>query len=138
MNNDSRHNLELISLNGCRLAIGSYPSFDYDASGGGGFGTLHPTTKDNNTQHIEFNTRTFKIPPLTYKTTKFLSLPLPPGLKIEMAMDSLEGTINKESGRIFLKFESRFVFSIFSLFNFFWVLRSWINIAGCKFVWVLS
>ncbi len=109
--------MHLRSLEGCQLAIGSYPPFDYDARGGGGEGTLIPTHKDN-VLYLRFSSETFSIPPLTYQTTKFLSLPLPPGLKIEMSMNQLEGTINKVSGEIVLKFESRFIFSIGSIWNF--------------------
>ncbi len=107
----------LKSLDGCRLAIGSYPPFDYDAKGGGGKGTLRPSDK-NNILNLSFSSETFSIPPLTSRTTKFLSLPLPPGLKIEMYMDKLEGTINKNSGEILLRFESRFIFTIGSIFKF--------------------
>ena len=107
----------LKSLEGCRLAIGSYPPFDYDAKGGGGKGTLRPSEQDN-ILHLSFSSKTFVIPPLSSRTTKFLSLPLPPGLKIEMSMDKLEGTIDKNSGAVLLRFESRFIFSIGSIFKF--------------------
>ena len=109
--------MQLKSLKDCRLKIGSYPPFSYNASGGGGKGTLLPT-QENNIHYLSFSSKTFSIPPLTSKTTKFLSLPLPPGLKIEMYMDKLEGTIDKSSGDILLKFESRFVLSIGSVIKF--------------------
>tara|TARA_Y100001968_G_scaffold330508_1_gene382580 strand:+ start:2039 stop:2587 length:549 start_codon:yes stop_codon:yes gene_type:complete len=107
----------LRSLEGCRLAIGSYPSFDYDARGGGGKATVD-VTQQNNVLNISFLSEAFSIPPLTSQTTKFLSLPIPAGLKIVMAMDKLEGTLDTKSGEIFLNFEARFVFSIFSIFHF--------------------
>ena len=109
--------MQLKSLKGCRLTIGSFPPFSYNASGGGGQGTLL-SSKNKNIFYLSFSSKTFSIPPLTSKTTKFLSLPLPPGLKIEMFMDRLEGTINKNSGEIFFKFESKFVFRIGTLFKF--------------------
>ena len=109
--------MHLKSLEGCRLAIGSYPPFDYNAKGGGGKGTLRPSAKEN-ILHLSFSSETFSIPPLTSGTTKFLSLPLPPGLKIEMSMNKLEGTIDKNSGEILLRLDSRFVFSIGSIFKF--------------------
>ena len=105
------------SLEGCRLRVGSYPPFTYNASGGGGKATLLPNQKDN-LLHISFSSKTFSIPPLTSKTTRFLSLPLPPGLKIDMSKDKLEGTINKSSGEVLLKFESRFLFSIGAILQF--------------------
>ena len=109
--------MELKSLEGCRLRIGSYPPFFYNASGGGGKGNYIPT-KSNNIVFLSFKSKNFSIPPLTTKTTRFLSLPLPPGLKIEMSMDKLEGTINKKSGEILFKFKSRFIFSIGNIIKF--------------------
>jgi hypothetical protein len=109
--------MQLKSLEGCRLTIGKYPSFSYNAYGGGGKATLL-TNQKSNLLHISFSSKTFSIPPLTSKTTKFLSLPLPPGFKIEMSMDQLEGTIDKDSGGVLLKFESRFLFSIGAMLKF--------------------
>ena len=109
--------MQLKSLEGCRLKIGKYPPFTYNAYGGGGKATLLPNQK-NNLLHISFSSKTFSIPPLTSKTTKFLSLPLPPGFKIEMSMDQLEGTIDKNSGEVLLKFESKFIFSIGAIIKF--------------------
>ena len=80
--------MQLRSLKRCRLAIGSYPHFEYDARGGGGLGTLLPSQEDN-IVHLIFSPEKFSIPPLTWKTTKFLFLPLPPGFKIEMPMINL-------------------------------------------------
>ena len=107
----------LKSLKGCRLKIGLYPPFDYDARGGGGEGLLIRNHKENILE-LSFAPENFSIPPLTSKTTKFLNLPLPPGLKIDMSMDTLKGTIENNSGKIFLKFESQFCFSIGSKFKF--------------------
>ena len=109
--------MQLESLEGCRLKIGKYPSFSYNAYGGGGEATLLPNQKSN-LLHVSFSSKTFSIPPLTSKTTKFLSLPLPPSFKIEMSMKKLEGTIDKNSGEVILKFESKFVFSIGSILKF--------------------
>ena len=103
--------MQLTSLDGCRLIIGSYPPFIYNALGGGGKATLL-SSKKKNTLYMKFSSQTFSIPPLTSQTTKFLSLSLPPGLKIEMSMDKLEGNIDQKSGDILLKFESKFIFSI--------------------------
>jgi len=109
--------MQLKSLEGCRLRIGKYPPFIYNAYGGGGKATLLSNQK-NNLLKISFSSRTFSIPPLTSKTTRFLGLPLPPGFKIEMSMDQLEGTINKNSGKVLLKFESKFLFSIGTILKF--------------------
>ncbi len=109
--------MELKSLEGCRLKIGSYPPFDYNANGGGGKGEILPSKKDN-ILYLSFSSQTFSIPPLTSQTTKFLSLPLPPGLKIEMSMNKLVGTINQKSGEVVLKFDSNFFFSIGNIIKF--------------------
>ena len=68
--------MQLKSLEGCRLKIGSYPPFEYNACGGGGKGTLLPTKK-NNILYLSFSPKAFSIPPLNSRTTKFVSLPLP-------------------------------------------------------------
>ncbi len=109
--------MHLSSLKGCRLAIGAYPPFSYDATGGGGEATLLPTKKAN-ILHLFFASDSFSIPPLTSKTTRFLYLPLPIGFKIKMYMEKLEGTVDKKTGEICLWFSSRFVFSIVSRFSF--------------------
>ena len=109
--------MKLKSLDGCRLKIGKYPAFTYNADGGGGTAMFLPS-QNNHLLHISFSSKTFSIPPLTSRTTKFLSLPLPPGLKIEMSMDKLEGTIDKKSGEVLLKFESKFIFSIGPVIKF--------------------
>ena len=109
--------MQLKSLEGCQLKIGKYPSFIYNAFGGGGEATLIPNQK-NNLLHIRFSAETFFIPPLTSKTTRFLCLPLPPGFKITMSLDKLEGTIDRISGEILLKFESKFIFSIGATIQF--------------------
>ena len=109
--------MELRSLDGCLLSIGSYPSFEYDARGGGGEANVLPIKKDNILQ-LRFAPEAFSIPALTWQTTKFLSLPLLPGLKIEMCMDKLEGNIDQGKGKVLLRFESRFSFSISNIFQF--------------------
>ena len=109
--------MHLKSLNGCRLTIGPYPPFLYNASGGGGKARLLPSNS-NNILFLSFSSENFSIPPLTSQTTKFLSLPLPPGIKIEMSMDKLEGTIDKNSGEVLFTFESKFVFSIGAMIKF--------------------
>ena len=109
--------MQLKSLEGCRLTIGSYPQFTYNANGGGGKATLLPDQK-NNLLHVSFSPKTFSIPPLTSRTARFLSLPLPPGLKIAMSMDQLEGTIDKHSGEVLLQFESKFLFCIGDMIKF--------------------
>ncbi len=107
----------LKSLQGCQLAIGRYPTFYYDARGGGGEANLLQS-ESRHLQKIRFNPNTFHIPPLNWKTTKILGLPMPPGLEIKMFLDTLQGTIEMSTGEIKLDFESRFVFTMFPSFYF--------------------
>ena len=109
--------MELRSLEGCRLKIGKYPPFTYNAYGGGGKATLIPNQKSN-VLNISFSSKTFSIPSLSSKTTRFLCLPLPPGLKIKMSMNLLEGTIDTNSGDVLLNFEAKFHFSIGAMYRF--------------------
>ena len=109
--------MKLSSLEGCRLKIGKYPPFTYNAYGGGGKATLIPNQKSN-LLNISFSSKTFSIPSLNSKTTRFLCLPLPPGLKIKMSMNLLEGTIDTNSGDVLLNFEAKFHFSIGAMYRF--------------------
>jgi len=109
--------MELRSLKECRLAIGSYPQFDYDGSSGGGVAKFL-LSKEDNIQLIDFLPEKFSIPPISRKTTKILGISLPPGLKISMNMEKLGGTIQKNTGEILLDFESRFTFTIGSIIRF--------------------
>ena len=59
--------MHLKSLEGCRLKIGSYPSFSYNAYGGGGEGTLMPSQKSS-VLYLNFSSKEFSIPPLTLLT----------------------------------------------------------------------
>tara|TARA_B100000902_G_scaffold335116_1_gene334651 strand:- start:1 stop:531 length:531 start_codon:yes stop_codon:yes gene_type:complete len=121
--------MQLKSLKGCRLTIGSYPPFSYNACGGGGKGTLI-SNQNKNILYLSFSSKTFYIPPLTYKNTKFLSLPLPPGLKIEMHMNKMEGTIDKSSGEVLFQLEAKFIFSILSIIKFPYLLVKTALITG--------
>ena len=105
--------MRLTSSKGCLLAIGTYPHFIYNASGGGGEAIIMKK-KVNDSKYVEFCPKTFQIPSLNWKTTKFLNLPLPPGINIKMVMDKLGGNINTHSGEINLDFEARFSLQIFS------------------------
>ena len=103
--------LQLTTLEGCGLAIGRYPRFRYDGRGGGGFGSLGPATADG-LRPLTFDPKGLEIPPLCSRTTRFLGLPLPPGLAIAIHPELLAGTLNPASGELQLQFRSRFRFSI--------------------------
>lgn len=88
--------------NGCKLGISRYPDFEYDADGGVGTGVAAKVTENptNNDLPVSFDLKTLYIPPLTSSTTKFLGLPLPPFLKIDIVPEAFQGSINQESGKV--------------------------------------
>lgn len=108
--------MRLNSQKGCKLAISHYPIFVYDATGGGGEAFQFKSQKDG-IDYIKFHPNSFVMPSLNCFTTRFLGLPIPPGLEIKMNLDLLEGTFDKLNGHISLKFKSRFVLSIFSIIS---------------------
>lgn len=63
--------LQLTTLDDCGLVIGRYPRFRYNASGGGG--TSAPRLEGDN---VLFPGQ-LTIPPLDWRSTRFLGLPLP-------------------------------------------------------------
>ncbi len=106
--------MRLRSLEGCHLAIGAYPRFKYDARGGGGEAISNEIIQDG-LRSFSFDPNNFNIPPLNWRTTKFLGFPLPPGLEIKIKTEKLEGLANPSNGEVSLEFEARFQFSIWSL-----------------------
>ncbi len=102
---------QLTTLEGCGLAIGRYPRFRYDGRGGGGLGRLGPDNTDG-LRPLSFDPEGLRIPPLCCRTTRFLGLPLPPGLAIAIHPEQLAGTLHPASGELRLQFRARFRFSI--------------------------
>ena len=111
MADPGRQPLQLLTLAGCRLAIGRYPAFRYDGRGGGGPG-LTGTPQAGTSSALSFPAGTLSIPPLNTATTRFLGLPLPPGLSIAIAAEQLSGHWQPDSGAIALQFRARFRFRI--------------------------
>lgn len=103
--------VQLTTLEGCGLAIGRYPRFRYDGRGGGGLGQLGPAGPDG-WQPLVFEPAGLQIPPLCSRTTRFLGLPLPPGLAIAIHPEQLAGRLDPTSGALSLRFRARFRFSI--------------------------
>ncbi len=108
--------LFLHTLSGCALAIGAYPRFDYDASGGGGAGLLGPGDAGG-AQALRFEPAGLTIPPLHWRTTRFLGLPLPPGLGITIHPERLDGSLDPSTGAMELRFRARFRFAIAGLYR---------------------
>ncbi len=107
----------LRSLDECRLVIGKFPPFQYDARGGGGKTRTCQNTNIN-VQKISFDKNTFKIPPLSWRTAKFMGIPLLPGLLISMSMNKLEGKIDTKNGDIALDFDANFIFKVWPNYSF--------------------
>lgn len=87
----------------CKLGISRYPDCEYDAEGGIGNGSGTKATDENpanNDLLVSFDLETLYIPPLTSSTTRFLGLPLPPFLKIDIVPEAFQGSINQESGKV--------------------------------------
>lgn len=105
--------LELATLEGCGLAIGRYPRFRYNAEGGGGSGALTALGAGGQ-QTLTFDPSRLRIPPLNSRTTRFLGLPLPPGLEISIHPERLEGSLQSGSGELDLRFQARFRFRLAS------------------------
>lgn len=108
--------LRLSTGEGCGLVIGAYPRFRYDARGGGGLGELGPTNQAG-LQALEFDPMALPIPPLNRRTTRFLGLPLPPGLSISIEAEQLAGSLDSATGALALRFQARFHFAIGSLYR---------------------
>lgn len=99
----------LATESGCALAIGPYPRFRYDGAGGGGEGqTLAPEPRAEGWQALAFDPPSLRIPPLSSRTTRLLGLPLPPGLRIVIEPQRLEGRWHPPSGAVELAFLARF------------------------------
>eukprot|EP01018_Ginkgo_biloba_P016871 Gb_11488 [translate_table: standard] len=107
--------VKLQTLNGCKLGIGRYPDFEYNAEGGGGEGI--GKSLSNGRVDVMFDVQSIHIPALTFKTTKFLGFPLPPFLRISIAPQSFHGFIEQNTGKVELNFRANFYFSVSSLYK---------------------
>ena len=95
--------VQLNTASSCSLAIGGFPRFSYDASGGGGSGLLLPLDSQGR-RPLQFPAGGLRIPPLNGRTGRFLGLPLPPGLQIQIVPQRLEGWLDPASGAVQLHF----------------------------------
>jgi len=106
--------VEFRTREGCGLGIARYPDFAYDAQGGRGAGA---GSGEGGTLLVDFDVASLYIPPMSGATTRFLGLPLPPFLKIDILPEALGGTIDRATGQVDLKFRSRFCFSVGSIYK---------------------
>jgi hypothetical protein len=100
------HTMALATEAGCALAIGPYPRFRYNGRGGGGRATVTPLA--NGWQALRFDPSSLSIPALSCFTTRFLGLPLPPGLRIAIQPQQLEGHWHPATGAVDLTFLATF------------------------------
>lgn len=108
--------LQLSTMAGCGLAIAGYPRFRYDARGGGGLASLGAADHTGR-QKLVFATASLVIPPLCWRTTRVLGLPLPPGLAIRIEPEELAGHWHAATGGLELRFRARFRFSCAGLYQ---------------------
>ncbi|MFN9924149.1 MAG: hypothetical protein ACK55H_08980 [Cyanobacteriota bacterium] len=108
--------LRLETLAGCGLAIGGYPRFRYDASGGGGLGLVSAGAGPGR-NGLRFAPEGLQIPALESRTTRFLGLPLPPGLTITIVPQQLEGELEPATGQLKLRFQACFRFAVGQLYR---------------------
>lgn len=99
--------LALTTEAGCALAIGPYPHFRYDGRGGGGVGRAGESL-GGGWQALMFEPASLAIPPLHWRTTRLLGCPLPPGLRIAIRPQELQGRWHPGSGAVELRFVARF------------------------------
>mmetsp|Transcript_13040 Transcript_13040/g.39505 ORF Transcript_13040/g.39505 Transcript_13040/m.39505 type:complete len:264 (+) Transcript_13040:221-1012(+) len=94
----------------CALAVSIYPRFSYDARGGGGTAQATPVSGSQRLQ-LGFDIDTLSIPDVSYDTARILGLPLPPIFRIAIQPLSLQGTVDRGTGKVELQFEARFNFT---------------------------
>ncbi|GMP70110.1 hypothetical protein CsSME_00029105 [Camellia sinensis var. sinensis] len=128
------YSVKFRTLGGCKLGISRYPDFEYNDEGGTGSGTgLKIVDGDLDGEVlVNFDLETLYIPPLTSATTRFLGLPLPPFLKIDIVPELFRGIINQKSGKVDLEFRAKFLFSIGSIYKAPPLLVETVNIRGVK------
>ena len=77
---DSLSAVLLSTLSDCQLAVSVYPTFSYDAGGGGGSGSVRQGS--DGLLHLTFDPATLDIPSINWQHAKILGIPLPPPFNI--------------------------------------------------------
>jgi hypothetical protein len=68
-------------------------------------------------QSLEFAATGLVIPPLHWRTTRVLGLPLPPGISISIEAHKLAGSFEPATGHLQLRFLARFCFRLGGLYR---------------------
>ncbi|XP_009787381.1 uncharacterized protein LOC107770827 [Nicotiana tabacum] len=110
------YNVDFKTFEACKLGISRYPDFVYNAKGGSGTGT-GKRIESSDEIAVDFDLEKLYIPPLTSATAKFLGLPLPPFLKIDVVPELLRGYVNQETGKVNLEFKAKFWFSVGTIYR---------------------
>ncbi|MCD7458727.1 hypothetical protein HAX54_038982 [Datura stramonium] len=110
------YNVDFKTSEACKLGISRYPDFVYNAQGGKGTGT-GKRIESSDEISVDFDLEKLYIPPLTSATAKFLGLPLPPFLKIDVEPKLLRGYVNQETGKVNLEFKAKFWFSVGTIYR---------------------
>lgn len=103
------------SLESSQLAVSVYPTFTYDASGGGGIAQAQDL--GGGRLHVTFDADTLYIPDVNYKTAKFMGAPMVPPFRIKIKPVKLEGEINRSTGEAALEFVADFMFTAGPLYK---------------------
>ncbi|MCO5600701.1 hypothetical protein L7F22_054816 [Adiantum nelumboides] len=107
--------IEIRTLRDCKLGIAMYPDFVYNAEGGGGPGSAEELPDGR--LAVNFDIESLYIPTVEWRTTKFLGLPLPPFLCIQVVPQLLKGYIDRSRGKVELEFSANFLFSVGALYR---------------------
>ncbi|GBG91725.1 hypothetical protein CBR_g53539 [Chara braunii] len=99
----------------CYLGVSVYPDFEYNAGGAGGIGTAVDQSDDRIA--LRFDCDHLLIPPVKWDTAKFLGIPIPPPLRIDIQSKSLEGYMDRSTGKVELNFLAQFLFTVGSLYK---------------------
>jgi hypothetical protein len=114
-NADSLSRVVLSTLSDCELAVSVYPTFAYNASGGGGVGVV--SKRADGLLDVEWDAAALNIPAISYSTSKVLGVPLPPPLRIEIKPRRLAGTVDPATGEVNLEFFAGFEFTAGPLYR---------------------
>jgi len=87
----------------------------YNAEGGGGSG--HAIQLPDGCWQVKFEASNINIPTVGYETTTLMGVPLPPPLRIDVIPETLEGIIDKASGKVEMRFQAQFFFSAGNLYR---------------------
>lgn len=102
------------TLHDSELAVAVYPTFSYNAVGGGG---LAKAEQDGDVVHLTFDPATLVIPDVNYRNTTFMGVPMAPPFSIAVKPRKLEGFVDRKTGRAELTFLADFLFTAGPLYK---------------------